>query len=275
MSGAEAISPTAHYTGYVWGRHGLSHPALITAEGRVLFEALRGANLLSRTLGGPSLEAYLLARHAALDTLLARAIEEDGVTQVLELAAGLSPRGWRMAGRYGERITYVEVDLPGMAARKRHALERMGSLGPRHRVVEADVLREGGLEELAAGLHAGEGLAVVTEGLLGYLPTADVRRLWERLAAILGGFAAGRYLSDIHLGGAQTPAVHGFRLVLSGFVRGRVYMHFERAEDVRAALRDAGFAGAEVQRASAIVPAPPGPRDAGTRLAHILEASTK
>ena len=34
------ISPTAHYTGFVWARHGLSHPALVTAEGRALFHLL-------------------------------------------------------------------------------------------------------------------------------------------------------------------------------------------------------------------------------------------
>ncbi len=35
---SDAISPTAHYTGQVWARNGLSHPRLGTREGRVLFE---------------------------------------------------------------------------------------------------------------------------------------------------------------------------------------------------------------------------------------------
>ncbi len=35
MSSSDAISPTAHYTGYVWARNGLSHPELETLEGRV------------------------------------------------------------------------------------------------------------------------------------------------------------------------------------------------------------------------------------------------
>ena len=37
MSSSETISPTAHYTGYVWARNGLSHPSLETAQGRLLF----------------------------------------------------------------------------------------------------------------------------------------------------------------------------------------------------------------------------------------------
>ncbi len=40
MSHSETISPTAHYTGYVWARNGLSHPEFETIEGRVLFETL-------------------------------------------------------------------------------------------------------------------------------------------------------------------------------------------------------------------------------------------
>lgn len=47
MSGSNAISPTAHYTGYVWARNGLSHPALSTREGEVLFASLQPAMLAS------------------------------------------------------------------------------------------------------------------------------------------------------------------------------------------------------------------------------------
>ena len=64
---SDTISPTAHYTGHVWARNGLSHPGLDTTEGRVMFGALQPAMAFSRTVGGPSLEAYLLARHAAID----------------------------------------------------------------------------------------------------------------------------------------------------------------------------------------------------------------
>ena len=51
MSGSEAISPTAHYTGYVWARNGLSHRELATVEGRVLYESLRPMMTLSGLLG--------------------------------------------------------------------------------------------------------------------------------------------------------------------------------------------------------------------------------
>jgi O-methyltransferase involved in polyketide biosynthesis len=269
------ISPTAHYTGYVWARNGLSHPELETPEGRVLFESLRLPMAASGLLGGGSLEAYLLARHRAIDTRLERAIEEGRVSQVIEVACGLSPRGWRFATRYGERLRYIETDLPEMAARKRAALERIESLNEHHQVREVDALRDadgpGSLAAAIADLDEGRGLAIITEGLLGYLPTDDVVAMWQRFARALGRFATGRYISDLHLGGAQTVHVRAFRVLLSAFVRGGVYLHFSDAAEGEAALVRTGFASAQVRRAIAVIGAQ---ADPGAGLAHILEAST-
>src|SRR5919109_4529943 len=81
VSSAEAISPTAHYTGYVWARNGLSHPELSTMEGRIMFDSLQPVMLASRGLGAAALESYLLARHRAIDARLERAIEAGEVGQ--------------------------------------------------------------------------------------------------------------------------------------------------------------------------------------------------
>ncbi|MGO9821487.1 MAG: class I SAM-dependent methyltransferase [Solirubrobacteraceae bacterium] len=271
MSDSDAISPTAHYTGYVWARNGLSTPELTTTEGRILFESLHPLMVLTGKLGRPSLEAYLLARHVAIDALLERAIEQDQITQVLEVAAGLSPRGWRFAQRYGDRVTYIEADLPAMASRKREALERAASLTDNHRVRDLDALQENGLAELEAELDPHGGLAIITEGLLGYLSPGDMSSLWRRFAATLARFSAGHYISDLHIGSAQTIEVRGFRIVLSAFVRGRVYLHFGDAAEAEAALRQAGFESATVRPANAVTGER---RGRGVQMADILEAST-
>jgi O-methyltransferase involved in polyketide biosynthesis len=280
VSSSDQISPTAHYTGYVWARNGLSHPELETIEGRVLFEALRPVMIASRFLGQATLEPYLLVRHRALDSLLEDAIEQRGVTQVIEVAAGLSARGWRFGRRYGDRITYIEADLPGMAQRKRRALARMGSLGEHHRVAELDALRDqgpGSLAGVASELDTGAGLLIITEGLLGYLPRDAVDGIWQRFASTLSRFPTGLYISDIHLGERQTLQVRGFRVLLSAFVRSRVHIHFHDAAEAVAALQAAGFTRAEVRAASDVRPAGAsvrGPEVPGASLAHILEAST-
>jgi O-methyltransferase involved in polyketide biosynthesis len=272
---SEKVSPTAHYTGYVWARNGLSHAELATRQGRVLFEALRPVMAVSRALGGATFETYLLARHPAIDALLERAIETGEVTQVLEVACGLSPRGWRFSRRYGDKLTYVEADLPEMAARKRRALQRIGSLGDHHYVRDLDVLEHGGpdsLEAVAAGLNPGEGLAIVTEGLLNYLPSEAVADIWRRVAVVLGSFEQGIYLSDLDLGGVQTPAVRAFDLLLAAFVRGPVYVHFDNAAQAEAALQAAGFDAAQVHAAASLTVQA---RGTGSEFAQILEATVR
>lgn len=274
MSDSARISPTAHYTGNVWARHGLSHPALETVEGRLLYESLRGVNLVSAALGGNSLERYLLARHRAIDLVLERAIGAGAVSQVIEVACGLSPRGWRFTARHGEAIHYVEADLPGMAARKRQALQRIGSLGPRHEVVEVDALADDGpasIGALAERLDAQCGTAIITEGLLGYLESGAVAGVWRRFAQALRRFPTGSYLSDLHLRAVQDAQIRAFRVVLSAFVRGSVHLHFEDAQDAVAGLRGAGFDGAEIIAASDLGVAEP---QGGAQLVHIIEAST-
>ena len=275
MSGSESISPTAHYTGYVWARNGLSHPELETVEGRVMYESMRLPMAAAGMLGRGTLARYLLARHRAIDRLLERAIEDAAVRQVIEVAAGLSPRGWRFTSRYGDELTYIEADLPGMTSRKQRALERIGSTGKNHRVRELDALKDSGpdsLADVAAELDPAKGLAIITEGLLGYLPTSSVREIWARFAGTLAGFATGRYISDIHIGSVQDATVRAFRVLLSIFVRGRVHLHFASPSEVVSALREAGFTSARVERAADL--AGQGGRDYASRLAHILEAQT-
>jgi hypothetical protein len=59
-------------------------------------------------------------------------------------------------------------------------------------------------------------------------------------------------------------------VLLSAFVRGRVYIHFETPADVEAALLGAGFESAEVRTAAEIL----GVRRDQPSRTHILEAST-
>jgi O-methyltransferase involved in polyketide biosynthesis len=275
--GPESVSPTAHYTGQVWRRNGLSHEELGTVEGRVLFDALAPAMTVSRVLGGPTLEGLLLARHRIIDDLLAGAIDEGRITQVVEIACGMSPRGWRFAERYGDRITYVEADLPEMAARKRRALEQIGSLSERHRVTEIDALRDSGpgsLAALASTLDRRQGLAIVTEGLLTYFDAEDVLGMWRRFARELARFGSSLYLADLRLGGDGERGVteRAFRVVLSSFVRRQVHTHFEGEGAAVDALRAAGFEEVELHRADAHPAAGDAADDPAAARIHIIEA---
>lgn len=273
--GSGAISPTAHYTGETWVRNGLSHPQLATWQGRLFHGTLALPNAASRMLGGPSLEGLLLARHRIIDVLLDDLIQ-GGVSQVIEAACGMSPRGWRFSERYGDRLTYVEADLPAMAHRKREALARMGSLSDRHRVVDLDLLHESGpgsLESLAAKMDPAQGLAIITEGLLVYLDDATVEALWARLAKALQPFSSGVYLSDLRIARPRRgTAERAFELFLGAFVRGRIHPYRGDADSAEADLRRVGFADVQLHRCDEHAAAGAARGDAGAGMLSIIEA---
>ena len=245
-----AISPTAFYTGYIWYRNGLSHPAFLTGEGERLYHLGQPMMRLSRLVGGPTLEDFLLARHRIIDHLLGQAIDSGRISQVIEIAAGLSPRGWRFTQRYGKALTYIEADLPGMAARKRRLLEEAKLMGANHRVVDFDALAVDGpasLDAIAATLDPKAGVAVITEGLLNYLSREAVTGLWQRIATLSRRFPAGLYLSDIHLlDENRNLFTMAFGALLSVFVRGQVHVHFRSADTAQKALLAAGFGNARL-----------------------------
>jgi O-methyltransferase involved in polyketide biosynthesis len=274
--GSGAISPTAHYTGETWVRNGLSHPELATWQGRLFHGTLALPNAASKALGGPSLEGLLLARHRIIDAALDDLIR-GGVTQVIEAACGMSPRGWRFSRRYGDRLTYVEADLPAMARRKREALARMGSLGDRHRVVDVDLLRDGGpgsLESLVEAMDPAEGLAIITEGLLVYLDDATVEALWARLAKALRPFPTGVYLSDLRIARPRRgSAERAFELFLGAFVRGKIHPYRGDEDSAEDDLRRAGFKRIRLHRCDEHEAAGEARNDAGAGMLSILEAA--
>jgi len=247
---SEKVSPTAFATGYFWYRQGLSHPGLVAPEGAKLDRRFGYLIRLVKLTTGLSIEALMLARHKGIDALLARHIESGKVTHVIELAAGLSARGWRFARKYGDRITYIETDLPHMAEMKRAMLERAGLGSPRHRVVPVNVLLDrgpGSLQDVAQTLDATGGLAILTEGLMSYLDPRTAAGVWRRIARTLRTF--GVYLSDSYvrsdrfgIGGAL------FRGVIQRFVRGRMHSHFETPEQAQLQLKKAGFSRATLHQ---------------------------
>ena len=273
--GSGAISPTAHYTGETWVRNGLSQPELATWQGRLFHGTLALPNTASRMLGGPSLEGLLLARHRIIDALLDDLIQ-GGVTQVIEAACGMSPRGWRFSEQYGDELTYVEADLPAMAQRKREALARMGSIDDRHRVVDLDLLRDGGpgsLESLVETMDPAQGLAIITEGLLVYLDDATVKALWSRLARALRPFPTGVYLSDLRIARPRRgTAERAFELLLGAFVRGKIHPYRGDEDSAEAELGAAGFQRTRLHRCDEHPAAGEARSDAGAGMLSIIEA---
>ena len=73
----ETISPTAHYTGYVWFAHGQSHEAFATPQGKVMYHALHATtHLLGPQLSGTArqqAQSLVAQQHSELERLTGRA----------------------------------------------------------------------------------------------------------------------------------------------------------------------------------------------------------
>jgi O-methyltransferase involved in polyketide biosynthesis len=271
--GAHAISPTAHYTGQVWARHGLGEPRLSTTTGRLLHTLVEPAMVASRLVGGPTLEDFLLARHRIIDHLLEQAVAAGEVTQVVELACGMSPRGLAFTGRHPD-LLYIEVDLPGMAAHKQQVLDSIRLPHDRHRVEAADVMTGVQLSRIFSGLDRAAGVAVVTEGLLSYFPRSEVVELWRRIAHELHRFPHGRYLSDLHVLSEAGRVDRAFTLALGTAVRGRVHLHFQDVSEARGTLLAADFDQATLWAPGELAGRLPGMDAAGADRVRVVDAVT-
>lgn len=254
---SSGISFTAFYTGEVWRREGLSVPFLASRQGRLFYLASMPVEWAGRALIGTNNTVMLLQRHRIIDHLLEKAVREEGFTQIVEVACGLSPRGTRMMQRFTSRdIHYIEADLPGMAGRKRHLLEKAGELNERHRVVAIDILAKDTPDSLEAvfarELDPSRKTLVITEGLVNYFDFPTISGFWARLAKVLGGFPVGLYLTDLYPDFDWHPVAriaNVFKSTLALATRSHVTLHFRNEAAIVAGFRQAGFDACNVHMA--------------------------
>ncbi len=152
----------------------------------------------ARALAGPDIEASvramrsgmstawaMIVRTAVMDEIILRLVRKQGVDLVVNLAAGLDTRPYRL--QLPESLTWVEVDLPGPIDYKEEKLadERPRCSLHRERVDLREQAARTAFLEGMSGLGS-RGL-VITEGLLIYLGTgavADLARDLHQTAAL-------------------------------------------------------------------------------------------
>jgi methyltransferase (TIGR00027 family) len=123
----------------------------------------------------------MIVRTTVFDEIILDCVRSRGADLVLNLAAGLDARPWRLD--LPESLRWVDVDLPGMVEYKAGV---MAGERPRCRyeAIAADLAdpaqRDAALDRAAAGSKRA---LVVTEGLLVYLEPDDVGALAAALAA--------------------------------------------------------------------------------------------
>ncbi|WP_271410572.1 class I SAM-dependent methyltransferase [Pseudomonas sp. Q1-7] len=268
------ITPSAHYTGYVWYRHRLAEEPFVTAFGRLAHGLLAPLSWGARTAFGLDVEHLLLQRHLLIDALLREAIEQQGMRQVVEIACGLSPRGRRFCVRYPD-VRYLEADLPPMAARKRLLLHEEGWLDSRHQVRPVDILAESGahdLQTLFSGLNPEAPVLVITEGLVNYFELPVIESFWARLAAELRRFPAATYLTDLYPDLREHPRYRQLRWgidLVGRLTRGRYYLHYQDDAAIARGFSGCGFSAVRLHDPKEVAAAP---QDAWPALVRVVEA---
>jgi methyltransferase (TIGR00027 family) len=148
----------------------------------------------ARSLAGPEGEAILrsvpkgrqmawpmIVRTHVMDELILRAVKNDGVDAVLNLASGLDVRPYRLD--LPATLRWIDANLPDILSYKE---KHMAAEKPRCKVefVRVDLTNDAARVEFLRQVGASASrVLVVTEGLLVYLPPEQVARLATDLSA--------------------------------------------------------------------------------------------
>ena len=248
---SSSISFTAYYTGEVWRQHGLASSVFATTQGRWLYRLGQPLEHTARFLAGASIQTTLLQRHQIIDHVVRQAIEQHGVTQIIEIACGLSPRGTQFCQQYPD-LHYVEADLPEMLQHKQDLLHKHGLLSARHRVQAIDILAETGalcVETVLGGLDKRRKTLVITEGLVNYFALSVIQDFWTRLAKSLHIFPKGGYVTDLYPNFTWHPMVKLVNTFVHGLAfatRSSVTLHFDHQKAITDGFASCGFKHSQV-----------------------------
>jgi O-methyltransferase involved in polyketide biosynthesis len=175
------IPPSALYTAATWRWGNLPGADLVTPpDAAAVFRAMNTYMSLYRLLNPRwhSLRHTLLHRHLGIEHLLRAA----ACSQVIEIAAGFSPRGSAFSADVS--MQYFEVDLPPVIAAKRALLaatQAGQSILRRNNLT----LLEGDVTAINWAKFAARSTFVITEGLMMYFDRATQMLIWRDIATFL------------------------------------------------------------------------------------------
>jgi len=141
----------------------------------------RGQEIVDTLPRGKASAWAMIVRTAVFDELIMRTIASDGIDTIVNLAAGLDARAWRLP--LPPTIRWVDVDLPDILAYKQRII---GDAKPvcHYEAIAADLTDAARRHALFTQLGAAsQRTLVVTEGLLIYLTAGQVADLATGLHA--------------------------------------------------------------------------------------------
>lgn len=239
------ISFTAHYTGFIWYQMGISHPAFATAKGKTLAAIANPFETMAEKYVGGSMRTTLKDRHTLLDDHLTQLIKKHSDLQVLEIATGLSPRGWWFRQHF-PTIEYRELDLPDMAKTKTDALKKIDQNSPE--VLSVDLFTED-FQKAFAVFDTQRPLVIISEGLINYFDKALLSQLLKAISLYGQNFSALHYLTDLYpepVKNKLAKLIWTSSKLLKLMSRSAFSFHFINPAEVRNFFHQAGFSSVEV-----------------------------
>jgi methyltransferase (TIGR00027 family) len=141
----------------------------------------QGEAIVDQMKRGRAMAWAMIVRTAVFDELILRTVARDGVDLILNLAAGLDTRAWRLA--LPPTLRWVDVDLPDMLRYKTEMLQDERT-ACQYEAIPTDLTDSQARSTLFTRLGAEASRAlVVTEGLLVYLTPEQVSSLATDLYA--------------------------------------------------------------------------------------------
>lgn len=242
----QRIPHSALYTAATWKWGKLPYANTVAPAGaNRVFRIVNGFMVLYRWLNPRkiSLKHNLLHRHTAIDALIRR----SKCRQVIEIAAGFSPRGCMFSKDPGWR--YFEIDLPEVVASKRAQLES-SEVGREVLARPNYALLEGDITQLDfSGTFAAEPTVIVSEGIMMYFKRDMQMDIWKNIARFIRA-QGGQYIFD-YIPIDDEPPRSALGQTLSNLRHSLTrlppdFAYDERTrEDVRLDLLKAGFSAVE------------------------------
>ena len=174
------ISDTARWVAFYRAMETERPDAIFTDPFARRLAGLHGEEIVDTMRRGRSMAWAMIVRTAVFDEIILAAVNDKGVDTVLNLAAGLDARPWRL--ELPSALRWVDVDLPEILQYKRDSLkgEKLNCL---YEAIAADLTDAAPRRALFERIgREGKSVLVVTEGLLVYLTAEEVGGLSQDLS---------------------------------------------------------------------------------------------
>src|SRR5665647_384401 len=177
----ENISDTARWVAFYRAMESERPDAIFNDPFARRLAGERGEQIVDNMKSGRAMAWAMIVRTAVFDEIILGTISSYGIDTVINLAAGLDTRAWRLP--LSPSLRWIDVDLPGIMDYK---VETLRDSRPvcEYEAVRLDLTDDDSRKALFVRLGAASNTTlVVTEGLLIYLTSEQVGRLAADLHA--------------------------------------------------------------------------------------------